>query len=141
MGSVSSEEGSDQQSERCGSYSLSADVSESESSGSFTCRRCYHDGAASSSSLASSPPPPNQDNNVVGNSVFLAPSLIFPGILAKDAMLQPQKREADLSGSFLHFFNICIPRHFHMNQCGCISHIFIFFCTLFTREHRRKCCI
>lgn len=97
MGSVSSEDGSDQQSERCGSYSLSADISESESSGSFTCRRCYHNGAASSSSLASSPLPSNQDNNVIGNSVCLTPSLIFPGILAKDAMLHHQKRDADLS--------------------------------------------
>lgn len=53
MGSISSEEISDQQSDdRCGSYSPSADVSESESSGGFSCRRFT---AGASSSLASSP--------------------------------------------------------------------------------------
>lgn len=53
MGSISSEEISDQQSEdRCGSYSPSADVSESESSSGFSGRR-FTTGA--SSSLASSP--------------------------------------------------------------------------------------
>ncbi|PKA46147.1 Rop guanine nucleotide exchange factor 1 [Apostasia shenzhenica] len=53
MGSVSEEAASDQQSEeRCGSYSPSADVSESESSSGFSGRR-YAAGA--SSSFASSP--------------------------------------------------------------------------------------
>ncbi|GMI91372.1 ROP (rho of plants) guanine nucleotide exchange factor 1 [Hibiscus trionum] len=51
MGSVSSEECFDQVSERFESYSLSADVSESESSGGFSCRRFDRGG---SSSLASS---------------------------------------------------------------------------------------
>ncbi|KAG6570990.1 Rop guanine nucleotide exchange factor 1, partial [Cucurbita argyrosperma subsp. sororia] len=49
MGSVSSDDVSDQ---LCGSYSLSADVSESESCSSFSCRR--FDGEGASSSMASS---------------------------------------------------------------------------------------
>ncbi|XWS24563.1 hypothetical protein CRYUN_Cryun28dG0113400 [Craigia yunnanensis] len=53
MGSVSSEEGFDQISERFESYSLSADVSESESSSGFCCRRFDPEGG--SSSLTSSP--------------------------------------------------------------------------------------
>ncbi|KAK8551732.1 hypothetical protein V6N12_040356 [Hibiscus sabdariffa] len=53
MGSVSSEECFDQISERFESYSLSADVSESESSSGFSCHRFDLGG---SSSLASSPP-------------------------------------------------------------------------------------
>ncbi|XP_022772122.1 rop guanine nucleotide exchange factor 1-like [Durio zibethinus] len=53
MGSVSSEEGFHQISDRSESYSLSADVSESESSSRFSCRHFdQHDG---SSSLTSSP--------------------------------------------------------------------------------------
>ncbi|XWS14406.1 hypothetical protein CRYUN_Cryun35bG0006500 [Craigia yunnanensis] len=52
MGSVSSEEGFDQISERFESYSLSADVSESESSSGFCCRR--FDQESGSSSLTSS---------------------------------------------------------------------------------------
>ncbi|CAM8987294.1 unnamed protein product [Rhodiola kirilowii] len=50
-----SEECSDQLSDRCGSYSISADVSESESCSSFSYRRFNGDGA--SSSMASSPRP------------------------------------------------------------------------------------
>ncbi|KAE8674779.1 Rop guanine nucleotide exchange factor 1 [Hibiscus syriacus] len=53
MGSVSSEECFDQISERFESYSLSADVSESESSCGFSCRRFDRGG---SSFLTSSPP-------------------------------------------------------------------------------------
>lgn len=101
MGSVSSEDGSDQQSERCGSYNVSADVSESESSSSFTCRR--YDGA--SSSLASSP---LTTWNVGGKSAFPLqmpppPSILFPVIGSKDALAwcgKPEKRELDLSGSY-----------------------------------------
>ncbi|TYJ34810.1 hypothetical protein E1A91_A05G194700v1 [Gossypium mustelinum] len=53
MGSVSSEESFDQISEQLESYNLSADVSESESSSGFSCRRFDRGG---SSSLTSSPP-------------------------------------------------------------------------------------
>ncbi|KAJ4826907.1 Rop guanine nucleotide exchange factor 1 [Turnera subulata] len=87
MGSVSSEDPSDdQRSERCGSYSLSADVSESDScTSSFSCRRFDAEGA--STSLTSSPRP--------------APgSFCFP---ASAPVLLPlwngktEKRETDLS--------------------------------------------
>ncbi|CAK9153930.1 unnamed protein product [Ilex paraguariensis] len=97
MGSVSSEDGFDGQSERCGSYSLSADVSESESSSSFSCRR-YGEGA--SSSMASSPLACGQ---LTGNSTFPAPMpppLMFPVIGGKDVVVcdkKPEKRETDLS--------------------------------------------
>ncbi|KAB2029861.1 hypothetical protein ERO13_D05G184700v2 [Gossypium hirsutum] len=53
MGSISSEESFDQISEQLESYNLSADVSESESSSGFSCRRFDRGG---SSSLTSSPP-------------------------------------------------------------------------------------
>ncbi|KAF5745789.1 Rho guanyl-nucleotide exchange factor 1 [Tripterygium wilfordii] len=93
MGSESSEEGSDQQSERCGSYSLSADVSESESCSSFSGRRFDGEGGASSS-MASSPRP------VVGNFCFPAPVVMMPVIGGKDVVVwdeKPEKRETDLS--------------------------------------------
>ncbi|KAM1794992.1 hypothetical protein ACFX11_035401 [Malus domestica] len=91
MGSVSSEDGSDQQSERCGSYSLSADVSESESCSSFSCRRFDAEGA--SSSMTSSPCP------VAGNFCF-QPPVMLPVIGGKDVVAwdeNPEKRDADLS--------------------------------------------
>ncbi|KAH0978086.1 hypothetical protein GBA52_027805 [Prunus armeniaca] len=92
MGSASSEDGSDQQSEeRCGSYSLSADVSESESCSSFSCRRFDAEGA--SSSMTSSP------RQVPGNFCFQAP-VMLPVIGGKDVVAwdeKPEKRDADLS--------------------------------------------
>lgn len=101
-GSESSEEGSaDQQSEeRCGSYSLSADVSESESSGSFP----SHHYNGSSSSLASPPPPLPL---ATGNSAFLDPlmppaNLMFRAVNGKDVLVwdqKPERRDADLSGA------------------------------------------
>lgn len=100
MGSVSSEEGSDQQSERCGSYSLSADVSESESSSSsFSCRR--YDAEGASSSIASSP---LACRRFAAKSEFPTPMLppfMFPVIGGKDVLLcnhKSEKRQADLSG-------------------------------------------
>ncbi|XP_042487975.1 rop guanine nucleotide exchange factor 1-like [Macadamia integrifolia] len=89
MGSVSSEDGFDEQSERFGSYSLSADVSESESSSSFSCRR--YDGEGASSSLASSPlagrPP-------TGNSaVPMPPPLMLPVIGGRDVVVWDEKSE------------------------------------------------
>lgn len=102
-GIESSEEGSaDQQSEeRCGSYSLSADVSESESSGSFPSH--HYDG--SSSSLASPPPPPLP--LATGNSAFLDPlmppaNLMFRAVNGKDVLVwdqKPERRDTDLSGA------------------------------------------
>ncbi|KAL3383216.1 hypothetical protein AABB24_002623 [Solanum stoloniferum] len=99
MGSVSSEEGSDQQSERCGSYNLSADVSESESSSSsFSCRR--YDAEGASSSMASSP---LACRRFTAKSEFPTPMLppfMFPGIGGKDVVPcnhKSEKRQADLS--------------------------------------------
>ncbi|KAL5561278.1 hypothetical protein UlMin_031025 [Ulmus minor] len=91
MGSVSSDDGSDQQSDRCGSYSLSADVSESESCSSFSLRRFDAEGA--SSSMASSPRP--------GAGKFMFPTpVIVPVIGGKDSFVwddKPEKSEGDLS--------------------------------------------
>ncbi|KAA8546145.1 hypothetical protein F0562_020961 [Nyssa sinensis] len=98
MGSISSEDGFDQQSERCGSYSLSADVSESESSSSFSCRR--YDAEGASSSIASSP---LARRPMIGNSGFTLvppPPLMLPVIGGKDVVTweeKPEKRRVDLS--------------------------------------------
>lgn len=96
MGSISEEEVSDQQSEeRCGSYSPSADVSESESSSGFSGRRFT---AGASSSFASSP-------LVVGKSGLAAADAaraLLP-MPEADAMFwegKLEKREVDLSGSY-----------------------------------------
>ncbi|KAL6217987.1 PREDICTED: rop guanine nucleotide exchange factor 1 [Fragaria vesca subsp. vesca] len=92
MGSVSSDDGSDQQSDRCGSYSLSADVSESESCSSFSCRRFDAEGA--SSSMTSSPRPA-----VPGIFGVQAP-VMLPVIGGKDVVAwddKPEKKDADLS--------------------------------------------
>ncbi|KAL6965150.1 Rop guanine nucleotide exchange factor 1 [Sarracenia purpurea var. burkii] len=98
-GSVSSDDGSDHQSELCGSYSLSADVSESESSSSF-CRQRY-DAEGTSSSIPSSPLACRQIN---GNSCFLTampplPPIMLPVVGGKDVVWdkKPEKRETDLS--------------------------------------------
>lgn len=93
MGSVSDDDGSDQQSERCGSYSLSADVSESESCSSFSYRRFDCEGA--SSSITSSPRPP-----VAGKFLFPTP-IMLPLIGGKEVVgwgNKSEKREPDLSG-------------------------------------------
>ncbi|XP_068646137.1 rop guanine nucleotide exchange factor 1-like [Aristolochia californica] len=91
MGSVSSEDGCDQQSDRFESYSLSADVSESESCSSFSGRR-YDVGDAGSSSPASS-------SLLTGSSGFVA-QLELPLVGGKDVVVweeKPEKRETDLS--------------------------------------------
>ncbi|XP_059653916.1 rop guanine nucleotide exchange factor 1 [Cornus florida] len=98
MGSVSSDDGDDQQSERCGSYSLSADVSESESSSSFSCRR--FDGEGASTSLASSPLARRPMYGNFGFPVAPPPPIMLPVIGGKDLgvwKVKPEKREADLS--------------------------------------------
>ncbi|XP_047323285.1 rop guanine nucleotide exchange factor 1-like [Impatiens glandulifera] len=92
MGSISSEDASDHRSELCGSYTLSADISESESSSSFSCRR--YDAEGASSSMASSPfpcqkmPPPPPS------------SFIIPVVAGKDVVVwddNPAKTQPDLS--------------------------------------------
>ncbi|KAK8625224.1 hypothetical protein V6N13_090099 [Hibiscus sabdariffa] len=93
MGSVSSDDGFDRQSDRCGSYSVSADVSESESCSSFSCRR--FDGEGCSSSMTSSPRLP-----AVGRFGFQVP-LMLPVFGGKDVVIwddeEPEKRETNLS--------------------------------------------
>ncbi|CAA0827744.1 Rop guanine nucleotide exchange factor 1 [Striga hermonthica] len=88
MGSISSEEGSE---ERCGSYSLSADVSESESSTDGV--EEDEGGGGASSSTGFSP-------FAAGSSAPLTPAFSFPLIGGKDAVVwdeTPQKRASDLS--------------------------------------------
>ncbi|KAM6581251.1 hypothetical protein CsatA_005025 [Cannabis sativa] len=94
MGSVSSDDEavSDQQSERCGSYSLSADVSESESCSSFSCRRFDAEGA--SSSMSSSPRPMAADKFPFSLPVML-PFIGGKGLVSWDH--KPQKRDTELS--------------------------------------------
>jgi hypothetical protein len=102
MGSVSEEEGSgSEQSERCGSYSPSADISESESCSSFSGRRFDAEGGGSSS-MTSSP------HQVAGNFGFPA-TVMLPVIAGKDVVWdeKPEKRETDLSGT-LSSFVLCV---------------------------------
>ncbi|KAK7312196.1 hypothetical protein VNO77_35881 [Canavalia gladiata] len=89
MGSVSSEDGSDQQSERCGSYSLSADVSESESCSSFCARRFDAEGASSSANLSPRP--------VAAHFNFPPAQVMLPVIGGKDVVVWDHKRDVDLS--------------------------------------------
>ncbi|KAL9391234.1 hypothetical protein Peur_015154 [Populus x canadensis] len=100
MGSVSSDDDGGG-SERCGSYSLSADVSESESctsTSSFSCRRGFGrdggGGGAVSSSMTSSPRP------LPGGFCFPVPVMV-PVIGGKDVVVWDSKNEkrgdADLS--------------------------------------------
>ncbi|KAI3875823.1 hypothetical protein MKX03_023746 [Papaver bracteatum] len=111
MGSISSdEEGYDQQSERYGgSYSLSADVSESESSSSYSCRRYdgteggggAGNGGGASSSLSSSPLTSSRVMSSLGNSIFPSASSLMLPVIGKDIVVwedeKPEKRLADLS--------------------------------------------
>ncbi|KAL1554480.1 Rop guanine nucleotide exchange factor 1 [Salvia divinorum] len=87
MGSVSSEEGSE---ERCGSYSLSADISESESSND----EVEEDECGGASSSAGFSP------FAVGGLASLSPTFSFPVIGGKDVVVwdeKPHKRSSDLS--------------------------------------------
>ncbi|GAA0142026.1 guanyl-nucleotide exchange factor [Lithospermum erythrorhizon] len=91
MGSVGSEDGSDQQSERCGSYSPSADVSESESSlSSSSCRRFDCGGA--STSITSSP-----FLRSAAAATPLSPPFNFPVVSGKGVVewedVKPQKQK------------------------------------------------
>jgi len=87
MGSVSSEDGSD----RCGSYSLSADVSESESCSSFSARRFDAEGASSSANLSPRP--------VAAHFNFPPAQVMLPVIGGKDVVVWDHKRDLDLSGT------------------------------------------
>lgn len=93
MASVSSEDCSD---DRCGSYCLSADVSESESSSSFSGRRFDADSLSAQSPLV-----------FAGNSGFPAP-VMFPVVGGKDVVVwedRTRKSEADLSGILFIYRN------------------------------------
>lgn len=95
MASILSEECSDPSDDCCGSYSLSADVSESESSSSFSGRRFNADGALSS--MASSPLARCRFAGTLGCP---AP-VMFPVVGGKDVVVWEEKREkpeAHLSG-------------------------------------------
>lgn len=100
VGTVSSDDdgGSEQQSERCGSYSLSADVSESESCSSLSCRRFDAEGA--SSSISSSP------RRLADKFAFPTP-ITLPFIGVKGLLGwedKPEKRDIEISGMGLIFF-------------------------------------
>lgn len=86
MASISSEDASD---EPCGSYSLSADVSESESECSFS-RRPFDTGGGASSSIPSSP--------LTFPATEHPPAFTFPLAAAKDVDEKPEKRQPDLAG-------------------------------------------
>lgn len=96
MGSLSSEEDDEVSSERCGSYSPSADISESESSSSFSCRR--FDAEGPSTSITSSPR--------VG--FYFPPPVMLPVIGGKDVAVWDAKQDNDLSGilTFLYYNHI-----------------------------------
>lgn len=86
MAATSSDDDCDRQSEeRCGSYSLSAGVSESESCSSFSCHR-FDGGEGASSSMASSPRP------AAWNFTFPA-AVMAPVIGGRDVVLWDEKRE------------------------------------------------
>lgn len=94
MASVSSEDCSD---DRCGSYSLSADVSESESSTSFSGRRFDADSLSAESPLG--------PRAFAGSSAFPAP-VMFPVVGGKDVVVwegRTQKSQPDLSGMYIQF--------------------------------------
>ncbi|PSS29543.1 Rop guanine nucleotide exchange factor like [Actinidia chinensis var. chinensis] len=99
MGSLSSEEGSDQQSNLCRSYSFSADVSESESASSFSCRR--YDADVALSSTASSPPALHLMNRNFGFLETAHPSPFTLPVIGRDDVVvwdeKSEKQEADLS--------------------------------------------
>ncbi|KAL4277984.1 hypothetical protein GQ457_03G037780 [Hibiscus cannabinus] len=92
MGSVSSEECFDQISERFESYSLSADVSESESSSGFSCRRFDR---GDSSFLTSSPPARSQFVDV--SSFSSRVPVMLPVVRGKHVAIPSTKPEADMT--------------------------------------------
>ncbi|KAG2692868.1 hypothetical protein I3760_08G072100 [Carya illinoinensis] len=87
MGSVSSEDGFDQLSERFESYSLSADISDSETSSGFSCSR--YDRECVSSSLTSSP---LAGPEFVDNPGFLEPVPVLLPVVGDRHVVIPAKR-------------------------------------------------
>lgn len=105
MGSVSSEESFDQISEQLESYSLSADVSESESSSGFSCRRFDRGG---SSSLPSSPP--SRSEFVDGASFKARLPVMLPVVGGRHVVIPMTKAEvpeAERSGAFTALWFLC----------------------------------
>lgn len=123
MGSVSSDDAFDLQSEIFGSYSLSADVSESESCSSFSARR--YDADAASSSPASSTLPESSGFSAAGAP---PPRMLLPVIGGRDVVMwerKVEKREVDLSGTcsltpFAHF-SMNWGRNLTCAVCGSLS--------------------
>ena len=100
MGSVSSERGFDQISERLESYSLSADVSESESSSGFSCRRFDQEGGSSSLTSSQLAGPEFVD----GSSFTARIPVMLPVVGGRHVVIPAKKEEvskADMSGEFL----------------------------------------
>ncbi|XVE94468.1 hypothetical protein REPUB_Repub02eG0011400 [Reevesia pubescens] len=86
MGSVSSEEGFDQISERFESYSLSNDVSESESSSEFSCRRFDQEGGGSS-------PLARPDQFVDGTNFTARVPVLLPVVSGRHVVIPAKKAE------------------------------------------------
>ena len=78
MGSLSEGETSNQQSERCRSYTPSAEVNESESSSEFSCCRC---GGGSGGGVASGSMSSSSFSSVVGMSRFPLVVELLPEIM------------------------------------------------------------
>ena len=112
--SVSSEEdGYDDRRDGAGSYCLSADVSESESSSSFSLLRFDPDDAPSTSTSS----PAVFQRQTPGNFNFPATHFVFPAISGRDVVLwddsKPSKSDdSDLSGTFSILFT---PFFFQFN--------------------------
>lgn len=100
MESFSSEDDYDQLSERFERYSLSADVSESESSTNLSCPQYENDGAASSSFTSS----PLAGLIFADNSLIPAPATgMLPVIGGRDLVIpaaKTERSETSLSGEF-----------------------------------------
>lgn len=100
MESFSSEDDYDQLSERFERYSLSADVSESESSTNLSCRQYENEGAASSSLTSS----PLAGLRCADNSLISAPAAgILPVVGGRDFVIpaaKTERPETNLSGEF-----------------------------------------
>ena len=100
-----------EQSERCGNYSLSSDVGKSEScSSSFSCWR-FKTECGASRSMTSTPRP------VASNFHFLAP-MMLPVIGGKDMVVwdekKPEKLETNLSDTFYFSFLLFVFSFYYL---------------------------